>query len=95
MGVLKFCGFTSKRAILPELSTAVGSVKLTGKIPPLASFWTTIGCCGQFWKTGVSLSKLFRIRRVICFDETRLTDTRRIPIIVPEKRILFGFVASH
>lgn len=56
VGVLKFCGLTSNLAILPELSTAVGSVKLTGKIPPFASFCTIIGCCGQFWNTGVSLS---------------------------------------
>lgn len=43
-GVLKLAGFTSNLAILPELSTAVGSVKFTANKPPFASFCTIMGC---------------------------------------------------
>lgn len=44
--------------MLPLLSTGTGSVMFTGSIP-LGPRRTTIGCVGQFWKTGGSLSKFF------------------------------------
>lgn len=56
IGVRKLCGFTSKRAIEPELSTATGSVMLTGSIP-LGPLRTMTGAWGQFWNTGGSLSR--------------------------------------
>jgi hypothetical protein len=96
MGVLKLAGFTSRRAMLPELSTAVGSVKLTGRRPPFASFCTMMGCCGQFWKTGVSLSErihLGTIRRICRLNH--LTNARGISVIVTQKWFHFRFIATH